>query len=158
LPAVRAARRPRDGRSAFPRPPRAGALRVAAEAGRVRAVCVERRLCRAARARSPELRQPRARAVRGAATGGAVATGIRPALRRGASVTRVTSASSAREGLPTFVSDHMVALLSRFGYAIGAMRVADGVEFTLEHNAGRLVVWLRAADDCSRYYRKTARF
>ncbi len=48
--------------------------------------------------------------------------------------------------------------MAQFGYAVGTVRLADAVELTLEHGAGRFVVWFRPADDSSRYYRKTARF
>jgi len=70
----------------------------------------------------------------------------------------VTSPSTARDRLQTFVSEEIVPLVARFGYSVGAMVFADAVELTLEHGGGQFVVWLRPADDSSRYYRTTARF
>ncbi len=70
----------------------------------------------------------------------------------------MSSVPTARDRFRTFVSDDIVSLAARFGYAVGAVRFTDAVELTLEHGEGRFVVWLRPIDDASRYYRKTARF
>ncbi len=70
----------------------------------------------------------------------------------------MNSASTGRDVFQAFLSEEIVPLAARFGYAVRAVRVADVVELTLEHGRGRLVVWVRPGDDSSRCYRKTAQF
>lgn len=70
----------------------------------------------------------------------------------------MTSPSTSRDRLQTFVSEEIVPLVAPFGYSVGAVRFADAVELTLEHGGRQFVVWLRPADDSTRCYRRTARF